>query len=93
MARRCDRSSESASNIYSGLNLYEDFYIYTNRGLGTFWVRIRINCRPEISRFSLTHASAAEKRASPRPRSRTRMQPPRRRRVRRVHPKKVRARG
>ena len=40
--------------FYAGLNLYEDFYIYTNRGLGTFWVRIRINCRPEISRFSLT---------------------------------------
>ncbi|MGH7782160.1 MAG: metallophosphoesterase [Candidatus Binataceae bacterium] len=39
--------------FYSGLNRYEDFYIYTNRGLGTFWLRIRINCRPEISRFSL----------------------------------------
>jgi predicted MPP superfamily phosphohydrolase len=39
--------------FYSGLNQYEDFYIYTNRGLGTFWLRIRINCRPEISRFSL----------------------------------------
>ena len=40
--------------FYSGLNLYEDFYIYTNRGLGTFWLRIRINCPPEVSRFSLT---------------------------------------
>ncbi|MDB5107713.1 MAG: YkuE-like protein [Candidatus Binatus sp.] len=40
--------------FYSGLNRYEDFYIYTNRGLGTFWVRIRINCPPEVSRFSLT---------------------------------------
>ena len=39
--------------FYSGLNRYEDFYIYTNRGLGTFFVRIRINCRPEVSRFSL----------------------------------------
>jgi predicted MPP superfamily phosphohydrolase len=39
--------------FYSGLNQYEDFFIYTNRGLGTFWLRIRINCRPEISRFSL----------------------------------------
>lgn len=39
--------------FYAGLNLYEDFYIYTNRGLGTFWLRIRINCRPEISRFRL----------------------------------------
>ena len=40
--------------FYAGLNRYEDFYIYTNRGLGTFWLRIRINCRPEVSRFSLT---------------------------------------
>jgi uncharacterized protein len=40
--------------FYAGLNRYGDFYIYTNRGLGTFWVRIRINCRPEISRFELT---------------------------------------
>lgn len=37
----------------AGLNRYGDFYIYTNRGLGTFWLRIRINCRPEISRFHL----------------------------------------
>jgi uncharacterized protein len=40
-------------DFYAGLNRYGDFYIYTNRGLGTFWMRIRINCRPEISRFSL----------------------------------------
>jgi uncharacterized protein len=39
--------------FYSGLNRYEDFFIYTNRGLGTFWLRIRINCRPEVSRFNL----------------------------------------
>ncbi len=39
--------------FYSGLNRFEDFYIYTNRGLGTFWLRIRINCRPEISRFTV----------------------------------------
>ncbi len=39
--------------FYSGLNRFEDFYIYTNRGLGTFWLRIRINCRPEVSRFAL----------------------------------------
>jgi uncharacterized protein len=38
---------------YAGLNRYGEFYIYTNRGLGTFWLRIRINCRPEISRFRL----------------------------------------
>src|SRR5271168_5010879 len=50
--------------FYSGLNRYEDFYIYTNRGLGTFWLRIRINCPPEVSRFSLTpliDAAPAEK--------------------------------
>jgi uncharacterized protein len=44
----------SGKEFYSGLNRYEDFYIYTNRGLGTFWLRIRINCPPEVSRFSLT---------------------------------------
>jgi predicted MPP superfamily phosphohydrolase len=42
----------------SGLNRYNEFFIYTNRGLGTFWVRIRINCRPEVSRFMLTAAAA-----------------------------------
>jgi predicted MPP superfamily phosphohydrolase len=40
--------------FYAGLNRYRDFYIYTNRGLGTYWLRIRINCRPELSRFHLT---------------------------------------
>jgi uncharacterized protein len=40
--------------FYAGLNRYRDFYIYTNRGLGTYWLRIRINCRPEVSRFHLT---------------------------------------
>jgi len=40
--------------FYSGLNRYRDFYIYTNRGLGTFWLRVRINCRPEVSHFRLT---------------------------------------
>ena len=29
--------------FYAGLNRYGEFYIYTNRGLGTFWLRIRIN--------------------------------------------------
>jgi predicted MPP superfamily phosphohydrolase len=46
--------------FYAGLNRYGDFYIYTNRGLGTFWLRIRINCRPEISRFRLTMLAAEE---------------------------------
>ena len=40
--------------FYAGLNRYNEFYIYTNRGLGTFWLRIRINCRPEVSRFALS---------------------------------------
>ena len=40
--------------FYAGLNRYDDFYIYTNRGLGTFWLRVRINCRPEVSCFHLT---------------------------------------
>ena len=79
--------------FYAGLNLYEDFYIYTNRGLGTFWVRIRINCRPEISRFSLTPLalpkSEPRKGSLPEPI----IQPPRRRRMRRVRPKKLRAHG
>ena len=39
---------------YAGLNRYNEFYIYTNRGLGTFWLRIRLNCRPEIAHFSLS---------------------------------------
>jgi uncharacterized protein len=52
--------------FYSGLNRYEDFYIYTNRGLGTFWVRIRINCPPEVSRFTLTpYAESAGTASSP----------------------------
>jgi predicted MPP superfamily phosphohydrolase len=72
--------------FYSGLNRYEDFYIYTNRGLGTFWLRIRINCPPEVSRFSLTpliDAPAAEK-APPQPRQLKRMP---RRKLRPVAPR------
>jgi uncharacterized protein len=46
--------------FYAGLNRYGDFYIYTNRGLGTFWLRIRINCRPEVSRFRLTTLAAEQ---------------------------------
>jgi uncharacterized protein len=45
---------------YAGLNRYGEFYIYTNRGLGTFWLRIRINCRPEISRFRLSQLAEDE---------------------------------
>ena len=58
---------------YAGLNRYGDFYIYTNRGLGTFWVRIRINCRPEISRFRLTPLDEGARTAGPaKPRRRRR---------------------
>jgi uncharacterized protein len=46
--------------FYAGLNRYRDFYIYTNRGLGTYWLRIRINCRPEVSRFHLTPLDQAD---------------------------------
>ncbi|MGA2409015.1 MAG: metallophosphoesterase, partial [Candidatus Binataceae bacterium] len=51
--------------FYAGLNRYGDFHIYTNRGLGTFWLRIRINCRPEISRFRLTPMVSGEAVAPP----------------------------
>lgn len=50
--------------FYAGLNRYRDFYIYTNRGLGTYWLRIRINCRPEVSRFHLTPLGDAASEAS-----------------------------
>jgi predicted MPP superfamily phosphohydrolase len=59
--------------FYAGLNHYEDFYIYTNRGLGTFWVRVRINCRPEVSRFRLMSYVAPA--APSRPRSHLRARP------------------
>ncbi len=67
--------------FYAGLNRYEDFYIYTNRGLGTFWLRIRINCRPEVSRFSLVPLSEVPAEPSSqhhRPRRRARIARPRR---------------
>jgi len=48
--------------FYAGLNRYDNFYIYTNRGLGTFWVRIRINCRPEISRFHFARLDDSSRR-------------------------------
>ncbi len=67
--------------FYAGLNRYEDFYIYTNRGLGTFWLRIRINCRPEVSRFELTPLSDAATRNGDAPARITYARP---RRIRRV---------
>jgi predicted MPP superfamily phosphohydrolase len=54
--------------FYAGLNRYGDFYIYTNRGLGTFLLRVRINCRPEVSHFRLT--AVPEGRETPRTRKR-----------------------
>ncbi len=56
--------------FYSGLNRYRDFYIYTNRGLGTFWLRVRINCRPEVSNFRLTGHFPRVAPESDRPRAR-----------------------
>jgi uncharacterized protein len=81
--------------FYAGLNLYEDFYIYTNRGLGTFWLRIRINCRPEISRFNLTPLALPKREHHRSAVAEPIIQPPRRRRhgIRPPRPKKVRARG
>jgi uncharacterized protein len=61
--------------FYAGLNRYGEFYIYTNRGLGTFWLRIRINCRPEISRFRLRPLDdTAEQESAPPPRVHRRRQ-------------------
>ncbi len=62
----------------AGLNRYNEFYIYTNRGLGTFWLRIRINCRPEVSRFTLIPCAAERENADVAPR---RSRPRRRRRA------------
>jgi predicted MPP superfamily phosphohydrolase len=62
-------------DYYAGLNRYGDFYIYTNRGLGTFWMRIRINCRPEISRFNLITLAESAHREVPKPRPKRRRRP------------------
>jgi uncharacterized protein len=56
--------------FYAGLNRYRDFYIYTNRGLGTFWLRLRINCRPEVSHFHLTGQFPRPQHETDRPRVR-----------------------
>ncbi|HEY2107507.1 MAG TPA: metallophosphoesterase [Candidatus Binataceae bacterium] len=56
--------------FYAGLNRYRDFYIYTNRGLGTFWLRLRINCRPEVSLFRLTGQFPRPQSENDRPRAR-----------------------
>lgn len=65
------RSIVKIGQQYSaGLNRYHEFYIYTNRGLGTFWLRIRINCRPEVSRFTLTPLNAQPEVLPVRPRRR-----------------------
>ncbi len=79
--------------FYAGLNLYEDFYIYTNRGLGTFWLRIRINCRPEISRFSLTPLALPKSEHRKSSVAEPIIQPRRQRRIRPPRSKKIRARG
>lgn len=42
-----------ASKYVSGLYRVKDMYQYTNRGLGTSELQIRVNCPPEISVFTL----------------------------------------
>ena len=37
----------------SGRYLVEDMVLYTNRGLGTSWLKFRFNCPPEITVFQL----------------------------------------
>jgi len=40
----------------SGLNKYGDMMIYTNRGIGTYWIDARFLCPPEITTFVLKTA-------------------------------------
>jgi predicted MPP superfamily phosphohydrolase len=40
----------------SGEYLVNDMVLYTNRGLGTSWLKLRYNCPPEISVFNLQSA-------------------------------------
>ncbi len=37
----------------SGEYLVEQMVLYTNRGLGTSWLKFRFNCPPEITVFEL----------------------------------------
>ena len=39
----------------SGRYLVEDMVLYTNRGLGTSWLKFRFNCPPEITVFQLVN--------------------------------------
>jgi uncharacterized protein len=63
---------------YAGLNPYGNFSIYTNRGLGTFWLRVRLNCHPEVTYFRMATATSTAdvvrrvRRIRPRPRRRIR---------------------
>ncbi len=43
----------------SGKYLIDDMVLYTNRGLGTSWLKLRYNCPPEISVFKL-HSRSIE---------------------------------
>jgi hypothetical protein len=40
-----------------GLYRLGDMWLYTNRGLGTIGMPIRVNCRPEVTLITLTRAS------------------------------------
>jgi predicted MPP superfamily phosphohydrolase len=77
---------------YSGLNRYEDFFIYTNRGLGTFWLRVRINCRPEVSRFTLIPFQASHEAHPAKPPRRGARSKPAHPHRHRPHPRGKRAR-
>jgi len=56
--------------FYAGLNLYEDFYIYTNRGLGNVLVAHPHQLPPRDLALQPDAAGAPEERASRRQRSR-----------------------
>jgi predicted MPP superfamily phosphohydrolase len=41
----------------SGKYIVDDMVLYTNRGLGTSWLKLRYNCPPEIAVFNLQSCS------------------------------------
>lgn len=50
---------EMAKNYYLGLYQVGPLTLYTNAGLGTIGVPIRLNCPPEITLITLRHAAPA----------------------------------
>jgi predicted MPP superfamily phosphohydrolase len=47
------RFTRLQKRYYAGLNTFSGFFIYTNRGLGTFYPKSRIFCPPEVSFLKL----------------------------------------